>query len=159
MTWRGLRSACVAVALLAAGCGGSGPASGPVPAAAPTSVDVAGEALVLSTYAWRDQMPTVGDEPTPCSSLCVNGTVEVRSGGPLPEELEVVEVVAVVDGTATGFEEVDLRGRLGPSAYEFVVRGGPVLDPGSTFDLAVRIAVDGTERWLRAEDVVVQRTA
>lgn len=155
---RRLLALCCATALLT-GCAGDDVTEGEGPLAAPTTLAVDGEELVLNTYAWRDQMPTVGSEPGPCSALCVNGTLEERSGAALPEDLEVVDVVALVEGERTPFDEVELTGQLGPSAYEFVVRGGPVLEPGTTFDLAVLVAVDGQERWLRASDVQVQRTS
>lgn len=150
----------VAMALLAA-CGGGAAVEedGPGPVAAPTAIELGAETVVLSTYAWNDQMPTMGDEPGPCAALCVNGTVEARSGEPLPEDLEVLDVLAIVDGEPESFAEQDLRGFVGPSAFEFVVRGGPVLEPGTTFDLAVQISLDGDQRWVRAEGVPVERTA
>jgi hypothetical protein len=152
-------AALVALALVAGACGGGQPvADGPGPAEAPTEVTVGEDVLVLSTYAWQDQMPTVGDEPGPCASLCVNGTVEVASGEALPEDLEVLEIVAVVDGERFEFGERELVGRLGPSNYEFVVRRGPTLEPGTTFDLAVLLDVQGEEQWVRARQVTVERT-
>lgn len=149
----------LALALVLGACGGdTEPAQTPAAVEAPTELPVDGDRIVLSTYAWQDQMPTVGDEPGPCASLCVNGTVEVASGDPLPEDLEVIDIVAIVDGRQVPFEERDLRGRLGPSNYEFVVRRGPTLEPGTTFDLAVLLRVDGEERWVRAPRVTVERT-
>lgn len=157
---RTLPALCAALAVLAAGCGGAASeSSGATSAAeAPTELRVEGDRILLSTYAWQDQMPTVGDEPGACASLCLNGTVEVAGGGPLPEDLEVIDIVAIVDGERFPFEEQDLRGRLGPSNFEFVVRRGPPLQPGTTFDLAVQLRVDGVERWIRAPHVTVERT-
>jgi hypothetical protein len=152
-------AALVALALVAGACGGSERvAEGPGPAEAPTEVTVGQDAFVLSTYAWQDQMPTVGEDPGHCASLCVNGTVEVASGGRLPEDLEVLEIVAIVDGERFEFGERELVGRLGPSNYEFVVRRGPALEPGTTFDLAVLLEVGGEEQWVRARRVTVERT-
>lgn len=152
-------ASCALVLLLTACGGGAEPDRGPAAADAPTELAADGASIRVSTYAWQDQMPSVGDEPGPCASLCVNGTVEVAGGGPLPEDLEVVDIVAVVDGEELAFEEQELRGRLGPSNYEFVVRGGPPLQPGTTFDLAVRVRVDGEERWVRTAGVTVERTS
>ncbi len=146
--------------LALAGCGGDEVVGGDVdPVTAPTTVPLAGETLTLNPYAWRDQMPTVGSEAGPCAALCVNATVALASGEVLPDDLEVQEVVAVVDGEPEAFAELDLRGLVGPSGYEFVARGGPALEPGTTFDLVVRLSVDGRDLWLRAPDVAVERTA
>lgn len=157
---RTLAPAVLAVAVLLAGCGGAEPPSNaPAAVDAPTELDAGAVALQLSTYAWQDQMPTVGDEPGPCASLCVNGTVEVVGGGPLPDDLEVVDIVAIVDGDEIAFEEQEYPGSSrGPSNYEFVGRRGPALEPGTTLDLAVKLEVGGEERWLRAADVTIERT-
>jgi hypothetical protein len=147
--------------LLLTGCGGDGaPRDDGQPAVtAPTRVEVGNQELALSLYAWRDQMPTVGDEPGPCASLCVKGTVEAVSGGALPSDLEVRDIVAVVDGERLPFEEHELPGFIGPSGYEFVGRRGPVLEVGTRLDVAVLVSVGGTEHWLRGEGVTVERTA
>jgi hypothetical protein len=146
--------------LVLAGCGnGEEPAADDRPAAAaPTRVPIGGHELVLSLFVWRDQMPTVGDEPGPCASLCVSGTVEDLGAEPLPEDLEVLDVVAVVDGERRRFEELELPGLVGPSAFEFVGRGGPRLEVGTRLDVAVLVALEGVETWLRGADVTVERT-
>ena len=152
--------AVAAVLVMLSACAGdtAAPEGGPAPDEAPSELAVGGSQIRLSTYAWQDQMPTVGDEPGPCASLCVSGTVEVAGGGPLPDDLEVLDIVALVDGEEHAFEEVELTGLLGPSNYEFVVRRGPALVPGTTFDLAVQLEVGGEVSWIRAPRVVVERT-
>lgn len=154
----------VLLALLAlglTGCADSAdePGSDRPAVTAPTAVEAGSETLVLSLYAWRDQMPVVGDDPGPCASLCVNGTVETRSGEPLPEGLEVLDVVAVVDGGRSTFEEQEPHGLSAPGRYEFVARRGPVVELGTDIDVSVLLSFDGTEVWLRGENVAVQRTS
>ncbi len=160
----------IALVLLAGslvGCGQSTPAGPGTPppdaASAPATADAGGQVLVLGAYAWRDEMPGVIQDGEPgaqdCDRLCINGTIETESGDAVPDGIAFEEALAIVDGVAHPFDRRELRGTdLGPSQYEFWLGGGPVLEPGSSFDLAVRVRADGRDQWLRAHDVEVETT-
>jgi hypothetical protein len=103
--------------------------------------------LSLTAYIWRDFMPMAvsresnlaeirGGRPMIASIQLVS-----QDGMPLPSTLHA-EIVWIVQGDAV-WESKAIEERHGDSGtYEFVIRGGPKLQPRSYVDVIVRL-VDG----------------
>ena len=125
--------------------------------AAPTLVTVAGTALRLETYLWRDFQPISPPDGKPLIAVM---RVRAADGGTVPGGLQV-DAAWVVNGGAVWAAEVrDEHGSSNAQYYEVVGRDGPKWGPGITVDVIVRVrdAQAGASRLLRAADQPIRMT-
>jgi hypothetical protein len=149
-------------ALASFGCGSSSPAAPESsqqddPAAAPTSVLLAGKTLTLSTYLWRDFHPI-----SPSDGKALSGMLRISTadGSAVPSSISADRVWIILESqvwTVTP-SEVGTRDGTAP-VYELTFRDGPKWGPGVTVDVVIRLQ-EGSGRTvlLRVASQPIQRT-
>ena len=122
-----------------------GPGPGATPetlGAAPETVSVAGVALRLRTYIWRDFMPGPGAERDGSPMMAAFQVMTV-DGTPVPPTLRAnVGWIVWGDRVWEGPVAEERPREAGGSKLEVMMRGGPKWGPGIYVDAVVRI-VDG----------------
>jgi hypothetical protein len=125
--------------------------------AAPLSIDVGGQQLVLSPYLWRDFQPVAPADGQPLIAV-----LRVQASGNAPVSNTIrVDAVWVVFGDevwATAISEERAPSSTQPF-YEAVVRNGPKWGPGVNVEVVVRVRDrQGSARLLRAANQPINRT-
>ncbi len=152
----------ICAAFASFGCGSGTPAAPAFtqqddPAAAATSVVLAGKALTLSTYLWRDFQPI-----SPSDGRALAGVLRISTsdGSGLPTSVTADRVWVILGEQLWQTTPSETGGRDGTSpVYESSIRDGPKWGPGVTVDVVIRLG-DGSGRTvlLRAANQLITRT-
>ncbi|HEV7992870.1 MAG TPA: hypothetical protein VGP25_13650 [Gemmatimonadaceae bacterium] len=143
-----------------AGCGADALVAPPPTAelqAAPASIVVEGQTLVLRPELWRDFMPITPPNGKPLAAVL---RLYAASGTPVTASFHV-DAAWVVNGAdmwAPSVEENPFA-RWNPQYYEVVAHDGPKWDPGILVDVVVRVReASGATQLLRAAAQRIQTT-
>ena len=155
------RALLLAVLLLAAGnCSGAGSVS-PLSAgdlqAAPVSVTVSQQVLVLVPTLWRDFQPISPPDGKPLVAVL---RVQAGDGAALASAFHV-DTAWVINGADVWAVSVGEEKPASPKQayYEVTMRGGPKWGPNVRVDVVVRIREpSGSSQLLRAAAQLIQRT-
>ena len=155
---RGLLSRGIAgLLLLAAGCGGTGTGSVPAfPRAAPDYIEHGGGRLTLTAFLWRDFMPGIG----PPTERRLIGTLSVKAvSGSEPPGLQPIMVWVMRGEEVWWTDRIEFAASATPNARDFLVRNGPLWEPGERADVAVQLQDSrGDSYVLQARNVSIDAT-
>jgi hypothetical protein len=157
---RPLRSLMAAVLMVASGCSAA-ETVGPLPAselqAAPLTVTVGGQALVLVPELWRDFQPVSPPDGKPLVAVL---RVQTAKREVLTSSF-YVDAAWISNGAEVWSARVgdDRLASPSPVYYEVTARDGPKWGPGVPVDVVVRIREgSGGTRLLRAAGQMIRRT-
>ena len=150
--------------LVAVACGGSplGPVVVPPGAdvrTAPATANLAGQALTLEAYPWRDFQPGPGSSPDG-RPLIVSVRVQAAGGAAVDGGVRADTMWVVYGDQAWVAPAVREQPRAATAPdLEVVARGGPMWGPGAYVDVVVRLRdASGRAVLLRAPNQLIHRT-